>query len=263
MSDEFVMEENLEESKKEAVPEALETVSEEAPKRRLVIPGDLLGSGIAGHGAYEENGKVFSKYIGLAEEKNSLFFVIPLSGIYNPKRGDGVIGKIEEISFSKWIVDINSPYQAVLPLNEAVDEFIDLTKTDLTRYFDYGDIIFAEISTVTKTKNVQLSMKNRKCRKLRGGRLIKVTPAKVPRIIGKAGSMVEMIKELTGTQIVVGQNGIVWVKGENEGIATEAILVIEQRSHVHGLTDQIKEILEKKLSHTVKPKDNIENKEVI
>ena len=59
--------------------------------------------------------------------------------------------------------------------------------------------------------------------------------------------MVEMIKELTGTQIVVGQNGIVWVKGENESIAAEAILLIEQRSHIQGLTDQIKEILEKKL----------------
>ena len=65
--------------------------------------------------------------------------------------------------------------------------------------------------------------------------------------------MVEMIKELTGTQIVVGQNGIVWVKGENESIAAEAILLIEQKSHVQGLTDQIKEILEKKMESDVKP----------
>ena len=77
--------------------------------------------------------------------------------------------------------------------------------------------------------------------------MIKVTPAKVPRIIGKAGSMVEMIKEMTGTQIVVGQNGLVWVKGDNEEIATEAILTIEEKSHVHGLTDQIKTMLEEKL----------------
>lgn len=236
-----------------------DTEKEGMQKRKLVIPGDFLGNGIAGHGAYEEDGKVFSRFVGLAEEKNNLFFVIPLSGIYNPKRGDGVIGKIEDISFSKWIVDINSPYQAVLPLNEAVDEFIDLTKTDLTRYFDYDDMIFAEISTVTKTKNVQLSMKNRKCRKLRGGRLIKVTPAKVPRIIGKAGSMVEMIKELTGTQIVVGQNGLVWVKGENEAIAAEAVLLIEQKSHVQGLTDQIKDMLEAKMKKA--PESNFENKD--
>src|SRR3989338_4652362 len=101
-------------------------------QRRLVIPGDFIGEGRAGHGAYEESGKVFSKVIGLAEGKEDLFFVIPLGGIYNPKRGDGVIGKVEEIIFSKWIIDINSPYEAVLPLSEATDEFIDLTKTDLT-----------------------------------------------------------------------------------------------------------------------------------
>ncbi|MFH0832979.1 MAG: exosome complex RNA-binding protein Rrp4 [Candidatus Aenigmatarchaeota archaeon] len=216
-------------------------------KRRVVIPGELLGEGHSGHGTFEEDGKIISKVVGLAEEKEGLHFVIPLSGIYNPKRGDGVIGRIEDVIFSKWIVDINSPYQAVLPLSEATDEFIDMTKVELTKYFDYEDLIFAEISTVTKTKNVQLSMRNRKCRKLKGGRLIRVTPAKVPRIIGKGGSMVEMIKDLTGTQIVVGQNGLVWVKGDNEGIAAEAVLIIEEKSHISGLTEHIKSVLEEKM----------------
>lgn len=214
-------------------------------ERKLVIPGDALGKGRAGHGAYADGDEVFSKHVGLAEEKNGLFFVIPLSGIYNPKGGDGVIGKVEDVIFSKWLVDINSPYQAVLPLSEATEEFIDLTKTDLTKYIDYGDLLFAEISSVTKTKNVQLSMKDRKCRKLKGGRIIRVTPAKVPRIIGRGGSMVEMIKNITETQIVVGQNGLVWVKGENEDVAAEAVLTIEEKSHVSGLTDYIQAELEK------------------
>lgn len=222
-------------------------MTEEESKRKLVITGELLGEGRTGHGTYEEEGKIYSKFIGLAEEKNGLYFVIPLKGVYNPKVGDGVIGRIDEVSFSKWIVDINAPYQAVLPLSEATEEFIDLTKTDLTKYFNYGDLVFAEITTVTRSKNVQLSMKNRKCRKLRGGRMIKVTPAKVPRIIGRGGSMVEMIKELTATQIVVGQNGLVWIKGDNEDIAIEAITMVEEKSHVQGLTDKIKEMLEKNM----------------
>lgn len=213
-------------------------------ERKLVIPGDRVGKGRAGHGAYEEGSEVFSKHIGLAEERNGVFFVIPLSGIYNPKRGDGVIGKVEEVIFAKWIIDINSPYQAVLPLSEATEDFIDLTKTDLTKYLDYNDLLFAEISSITKTKNVQLSMKERKCRKLKGGRIIRVTPAKVPRIIGKGGSMVEMIKNMTETQIVVGQNGLVWIKGENEDVAAEAVATIEAKSHITGLTNYIKAMLE-------------------
>jgi len=226
-------------------------------KRKLVIPGDFLGTGRPGHGTFLEEGKVYAKVIGLADEKNGTHFVIPLSGVYDPKRGDGVIGRIEDIVFSKWIVDINSPYIATLPLNEAVEEFIDFTKTDLTKYFDYGDLIFAEITSVTKTKMVQLSMKSSRCRKLRGGRIVKVTPAKVPRIIGKNGSMVEMIKELTGTQIVVGQNGVVWIKGEKEYLATEAIMLIEQKSHISGLTDQIKQMLEKSVKNKETVKKSI------
>jgi exosome complex component RRP4 len=176
--------------------------------------------------------------------------VIPLSGVYNPKRGDGVIGKIDDVIFSKWIVDINSPYEAVLTMSEGVEGFVDMTRIELTKYYDYGDIIFAEISSITKTKNIQLTMMSRKCRKLRGGRLIKVTPAKVPRIIGKGGSMVEMIKKMTGTQIVVGQNGIVWVKGDNEDIAAEAVSEIEEKSHVQGLTDHVKDMIERMLKNT-------------
>ncbi|MBI4896314.1 MAG: hypothetical protein HY832_02090 [Candidatus Aenigmarchaeota archaeon] len=102
---------------------------------------------------------------------------------------------------------------------------------------------------MSRTKNIQLSMKNRKCRKLHGGRIIRVTPAKVPRIIGKSGSMVEMIKEITGTQIVVGQNGIVWVKGEHADVAIEAVVEIEEKSHLSGLTDHIKATLEEKMKN--------------
>ena len=222
-------------------------------ERKLVIPGDHLGDGRAGHGAYEEDGKVFAGCVGLAEDKGGVFFVIPLSGVYDPKRGDGVIGKITEVTFSKWILDINSPYEAVLGLADATDEFIDLTKTDMTKYFNYNDLVFAEITSVSQIKNVNLSMRSRKCRKLRGGRLLRVTSAKVPRIIGKAGSMVEMIKEMTNTQIVVGQNGIVWVKGDHEDIAMDIITTIERKSHVHGLTDQVKALLEEKMKHFPKP----------
>ncbi|MFH0836550.1 MAG: exosome complex RNA-binding protein Rrp4 [Candidatus Aenigmatarchaeota archaeon] len=217
----------------------------ERKERNIVIPGDLLGTGRPGHGTYGENGEVFSRCVGIAEERSGLHIVIPLSGVYNPKKGDGVIGRIEEVIFSKWIVDINSPYQAALTLSDATEEFVDLTKTDLTRIFEPGELVFAEILSVSNSKQINLSMRSRKCRKLRGGRMINVTPSKVPRIIGRSGSMVEMIKNYTGTQIVVGQNGLVWVKGEGEDLATEAILMIDEKSHMHGLTDFIKDMLER------------------
>ena len=215
--------------------------------RRIVVPGELLGQGRAGHGTFQENGDVYSRFVGLAETKGDLRFVIPLSGAYSPKRGDGVIGKITDVIFQKWIVDINSPYEAVIPLSEGVEGYVDLTKADLTSFFDYGDIIFGEIVSVSKQKHITLTMRVSKARKLRGGRLLKITSTKVPRVIGKGGSMVETIKNLTGTQIVVGQNGIVWFRGEHEDLAAEAIQTIEEKSHLRGLTDYIKTLLEERL----------------
>lgn len=216
-------------------------------KRQLVIPGDELGIGLAGHGSYEEDGKVFAKVVGLHDKKDDMHFVIPLQGVYNPKRGDGVIAQVIDIAISRWIMDINAPYEASMSLSDAVEEFVDLTKTDLTRYYTYGDLVFAEVSSVSKSKSINLSMRDRKCRKLRGGRIIKVTPSKVPRIIGRSGSMVEMIKNKTDSQIVVGQNGIVWVKGGLQELAAEAVIEIEEKAQMEGLTDIISEMLDRRL----------------
>ena len=75
------------------------------------------------------------------------------------------------------------------------------------------------------------------------GVIIKITPSKVPRLIGKQGSMVTLIKEKTGTIIRVGQNGLVWVSGENVDKAIKAIKTIEQKSHIFGLTEEISKLL--------------------
>lgn len=229
------------------IQEKVKEYEKRAKSRFLVLPGDELGRGIAGSGTYLDQGVVVSKVVGMAEKKDDVYFVIPLNGVYIPKKGDGVIGMITEVAPSKWVVDINSPYPATMSLSEAVEEFIDLTKSDLTKYYDYGDMIFAKISSVTKSRQVQLTMRDKRCRKLYDGRVVKITPAKVPRVIGKGGSMVELIKKKTGCQIVVGQNGIIWVKGDKRHLAVETILKIEEYAHTIGLTDKIEKFLDASL----------------
>ena len=87
-------------------------------------------------------------------------------------------------------------------------------------------------------------MNDHRTRKLIGGRILKITPSKVPRVIGKAGSMIELIKDKTKCQIIVGQNGVIWIKGEKESLASKTILMIEKESHISGLTDKITKFLE-------------------
>lgn len=214
--------------------------------RKIVLPGEFISERRGrklGKGVYQEGDKVFSKVLGIPKISENELSVIPLSGVYIPRVGDRVIGIISEIEVSGWRVDINSPYPAFLPLPEAVSEFVDIYRADLSRYYDIGDVIFCRISRVTKNMLVQVSMRDLLSRKLYGGVLIKITPTKVPRVIGKGGSMIQLIKQKTNCQIYTGQNGVVWIRGENKAKVIEAILTIEKESHTIGLTDKIAKML--------------------
>jgi len=131
--------------------------------RKIVLPGEFLGEKKGrkvGRWVYVEGDKAFAKVLGIPEITENEISLIPLSGVYYPSVGDRVIGVVISVEVSGWLVDINSPYVAFLPLTEAVSEFVDVYRTDLSRYYDIGDVIFCRISKVTKNKLVQVSMRD-------------------------------------------------------------------------------------------------------
>ena len=209
-------------------------------EKDLVVPGEILAEDdyYAGRGTFQENGKVCSNLLGLVSLRNKKISVIPLKSKYLPKKGDVVIGKIDDVRFSMWGVDINSPYPGILPASEVFGR----DKKDLSRVFDIGDVLFLRIVDVDEVKKVKLGLKGRGMGKFKGGIIVDIAPTKVPRLIGKKGSMINMIKDKTGCKIVVGQNGLVWVKGkqEMEQIVKDTIKLIEKEAHTSGLTDRIK-----------------------
>ncbi len=183
-------------------------------EKDLVVPGEILAEDdyYAGRGTFQENGKVCSNLLGLVSLRNKKISVIPLKSKYLPKKGDVVIGKIDDVRFSMWGVDINSPYPGILPASEVFGR----DKKDLSRVFDIGDVLFLRIVDVDEVKKVKLGLKGRGMGKFKGGIIVDIAPTKVPRLIGKKGSMINMIKDKTGCKIVVGQNGLVWVKGKQD-----------------------------------------------
>lgn len=216
-------------------------------ENELVAPGDVVfeGENIHPHsGVYEEDDKIKSEFVGTVEYSGSSVRVVPMSGRYIPSEGDIVIGEVSSVSFSNWRVDIDSPYEAMMKIDVAVDEYVDLDEDDLSDYFEVGDAIVTEVTNVTEGFDVNTGMEDRRCRKLTGGRIIKIAPSKVPRVIGRKGTMVRQIKEKTETKIIVGQNGLVWIKGEDENLATKAVKKVEREAHVDGLTDKMAEWLE-------------------
>ena len=209
-------------------------------EKDLVVPGELLAEDdyYPGRGTFEDDGKICSKLLGLVSLRNKKISVIPLKSKYLPKKGDVVIGKIDDVRFSMWGVDINSPYSGILPASEVFGR----EKKELSRVFDIGDVLFLRIVDVDEVKMVKLGLKGRGMGKFKGGVIVDIAPTKVPRLIGKKGSMINMIKDKTGCKIVVGQNGLVWVKGNEdmEQIVKNIIKLIEREAHTSGLTDRIK-----------------------
>lgn len=220
-----------------------QTAERRAP--RLVLPGefvDELKGRKTSQGVYISGEKVFSQVVGVPRVGIYEVSVVPLSGKYIPQFGDKVVAVVDEVEISGWRMDVNSPYEGYMPMSEGVEEFID-SRADLTKFFAKGDVLFCRISRVTKTKAVQCSMRDIMARKLSGGTVIKVTHSKIPRIIGKNGSMIGLIKKATGTEIFTGQNGYVWIRGDNTALAIEAILTIDRESHMPGLTERIEKMV--------------------
>ncbi|MFH1182617.1 MAG: exosome complex RNA-binding protein Rrp4 [Candidatus Woesearchaeota archaeon] len=217
--------------------------------KSVVVPGEELAEGmdyLPTEGTYREGEKIISSRLGLVTVEGRLIKLIPLSGKYLPKRGDTIIGHVIDITLNGWRIELNSAYSALLTMKEATSEFIT-RGADLTRYFNFGDYLVTKITNVTSQNLVDVTMKGPGLRKLGEGRIITVMPNKVPRIIGKQGSMVSMVKTATGCRIIVGQNGVVWIQGtpQSEIIAVDAIRKIEREAHIAGLTDRMKEFLER------------------
>jgi len=195
---------------------------------RIVVPGEMLFDAPKYiPGAYVEGGKTYSSMLALFNEEE--LRLIPLRGPYIPSIDDAVVGVVSEVKFAGYTVEIKSAYQGFLSTKETRDEF------------RLGDIILARVKGVDEVNNVQLT----EARKLVGGEIVEIAAAKVPRVIGKKGSMLNLIRDATKSEIIVGKNGRVWIKGGNSSLTARAVLKIEEEAHVRGLTDRMGEFLKK------------------
>ena len=124
----------------------------------MVVPGDLLSEDpkLASQGTYVEGGKVYSLNYGLVDRRNNIK-VIPLSGRYIPARGDLVIGKVNDMTFSNWFVDINSPYEGMLHVSE-FPERVD--PGNMSKYLHVGELIIARVADVDPSMKVELTLRD-------------------------------------------------------------------------------------------------------
>lgn len=220
-------------------------------RRELVTPGDLLAEGkySAGENTYKEGEKVYASRLGVVEYRNKEVKVIALRAFYMPKVGDTIIGRVSDIGFNRWMVDINAPYPALLRASDVLDRRFRPQKDDLFEVLDEGDLVIAKVVAYDRAHNPKLTTSEPGLGKITHGQVVKITPTKIGRVIGRKGSMISVIKEETGCHMTVGHNGVILVTGkssEQEKLAVTAIKKIEAESHTSGLTDRIAQMIKKK-----------------
>ena len=234
-------------------------------ERKIVVPGETIISGedyLPGNGTRRVDDDIVAGKFGLVDISDRLVKVIPLSGRYVPRRGNTIIGQIVDYNMKGWMIDFGNTSKGFLPVSE-VPWYIN--KNELLEHFDFGDVIVAKVDSVGG-RGIDLTIKVKGCGKVEEGILIDINPNKVPRVIGKEGSMVTTVKEMSNCNITVGQNGVIWLKGdeiENELKAKKIIEFISENSYVDGLTKKVEEYAEslgKSKSKKVTEKDK-EDKE--
>ena len=216
-------------------------------KKEIVVPGEIISSGdefLPGDWTLKQGNDIVATRLGVVEKFDRLIKIIPLSGVYIPRRGNIVIGEIKDMNHSGWTVDIGGPYGAFLTLKE-VQGYVE--ESEMETVFGIGDLIVTQVFNIKRTA-VDLSMKQRDSGlgKIREGLIVRVNPHRVPRIIGKEGSMIQLIKAATGCMITVGQNGLIWIKGDNVDnrlFAKAAIDFIVENTTTEGLTEKVEQWL--------------------
>ena len=188
--------------------------------RRIVLPGEkIFGEPKRTQGALIDGGDTIASVVGFVQDDR----FVPLKGRYLPRVGDFVIGIVKDERFSGYLLDLNSPYDGSLSSKELREEF------------ELGDVVSAEVVEVNAVHGATLG----RPRKLFEGEILEITSVKVPRVIGRAGSMLSIIKQYTRTDVSVGKNGRLYLRGGNTTLATLAILKICREAHLSGLTDRV------------------------
>ena len=214
-------------------------------RREVVIPGEALGGrGLRpGPGTYVDRGTIVAATLGVRSEADGVVSVIPLAGQYMPRAGDAVIGRVEDVGPSFWLIDIKAPYPA--PLHGTETPW-DVEFGEAAQYLCVGDTIAAGVLSIDERKRIQLTMRDPPLRKIEGGQLLEISHSKVPRVVGRNGSMIQLITGFTRARILVGQNGRIWMDGDPGDMihAARAIRIIEERAQAVGLTDAVRAYFE-------------------
>jgi len=218
-------------------------------KKQYVIPGDVITTSPLRlrENVTLDGKRIIATSIGLTNIYDDSVRVIPLSAVYLPKIDDIVIGKIKSIFGNSWFADINSCYEGMLLGQDVFGRGSSPTMSDMKSRLDIGDLICAKIANFDRSREPLISIADHNLGKIDSGELVKISPPKIPRLIGKHGSMIQTIESSTDTSITIGQNGLIVLKSESGSNLDKIIKVfkmLDSTTDDSNMDEKIQKILD-------------------
>jgi exosome complex component RRP4 len=193
--------------------------------KRVVVPGELVSQERKrlGSNVFVSDGKIYSKVLGITEDADEKASVVPLEGKYFPQQEDMVIGVVTRVIFAGYNVNLNSFVDSFIPRSAMRDEL------------KVGDLVSSKIAYVNELREAELGFP----RRMFGGEVIEVSPVRTPRLIGKNGSMLELLKQGTGAEIIIGKNGRVWARNGNLELLRKVVNFVIDNAYKSNLTNSV------------------------
>lgn len=194
--------------------------------KKIVLPGDRIAEGrINAPNTFSDGNATYAAVIGMMDEEGRY---VPLENRYKPVVGDVVVGVVTDVRHAGYEVDLNLPDGGFIPTR------------DVRLTLQLGDFVISKIKSVNEVGDVDLG----EVRRLPKGKIIEFPSAKVPRLIGRKSSMLNLLKDYSGGDIMVGNNGYVWMSEKCDmPLLLKTIGLIERKAHKSGLTDEVANIL--------------------
>ena len=197
-------------------------------ERRVVLPGEKIAEGrINAPNTFFGENTTYAAVIGMMDDEGRY---IPLENRYRAMVGDVVVGIVTDVRHAGYEVDLNLPEGGFIPTR------------DVRLTLQLGDFVICRVKTVSEVGDVDLG----EVRRLPKGKIVDFPSAKVPRLIGKKSSMINLLKDYAGGDIMVGNNGYVWMSEKCDmPLLLKAIKLVERKAHKSGLTDEVAAMLSK------------------
>ena len=185
---------------------------------RLVTPGAALGASEGrriGHGILENNGQMIAVKLGRLIESDNEVSILPSHTRYTPRPGDLVIGVVEAVQSNLWFLDINAPFNALLPmsLGPGKAEF-----GGARNVLNVGYTVLCRIQEVDETHSSVVTMKGLGLRRIDSG-IVEEIPPHLMQSLFASGDALKTLKDSSECRIILAENGRMWVNGTHTAMS--------------------------------------------